>query len=225
MEERTMKVTGKGLLKLCPDMTRITMTLENVKKDYGKAVQTSAEELEILKTMLSKEGFSGEDVKTLSFDIDIENESYSDKDGCWKTRFVGYKYRHVLKIEFPSENEKLGRLLYLLANNREVKPEFYFSFFVRDPEEARNALLDKAVEDAKAKAEILAKAAGITLGNIRFIDYVFEPGDPVMRPMARTLNCKMAAGADTQDTGFAMNITPDDIEMTDMVIVEWSIEN
>ena len=36
MGERVIRVTGKGRLRVRPDMTRITMTLEDVKKDYDK---------------------------------------------------------------------------------------------------------------------------------------------------------------------------------------------
>ncbi len=30
--------------------------------------------------------------------------------------FVGYRYRHVMKVEFPSDGDRLGELLYALAN-------------------------------------------------------------------------------------------------------------
>ena len=33
----------------------------------------------------AKEGFASEDVKTLSFNVDIENESYRDKEGNGKS--------------------------------------------------------------------------------------------------------------------------------------------
>ena len=47
---RTIRVTGKGQIKAKPDMTRITMTLEGLFKDYGETLRHSSEETEILKT-------------------------------------------------------------------------------------------------------------------------------------------------------------------------------
>lgn len=75
MGERVIRVTGKGRLRVRPDMTRITMTLEDVKKDYDKTLKASSEDTEALKSLLGKEGFAPEDIKTLSFNVDIENES------------------------------------------------------------------------------------------------------------------------------------------------------
>ena len=58
MGERVIRVTGKGRLRVRPDMTRITMTLEDVKKDYDKTLKALSEETEALKSLLGKEGFA-----------------------------------------------------------------------------------------------------------------------------------------------------------------------
>ena len=36
---RTIRVTGKGQIKVKPDTTRITMTLEGTYPDYGEALR------------------------------------------------------------------------------------------------------------------------------------------------------------------------------------------
>ena len=41
---RTIKVTGKGNLKVKPDMTRVTMTLEGVYPEYEETLQKSAQD-------------------------------------------------------------------------------------------------------------------------------------------------------------------------------------
>lgn len=221
MGERVIRVTGKGRLRVRPDMTRITMTIEDVKKDYDKTLKASSEDTEALKSILEKEGFVPEDVKTLSFNVDIENESYRDKEGNWKTKFVGYKYRHILKIEFPSDNRRLGNILNLIANNAVVRPEFRFSFFVKDVEASKNELLAKAVSDAKEKAEVLSKAAGVNLKEIASIDYSWGEIDFEVRPVE---NYKMMALSDEAEDSYEMDIEPDDIDMSDTVTVVWSIE-
>ena len=43
---RTIHVTGKGQIKVEPDMTRITMTLEGLSKDYGETLRHSSEDTE-----------------------------------------------------------------------------------------------------------------------------------------------------------------------------------
>ena len=120
---RVLRVTGKGQLKVKPDVTRITITLNGIKKDYAKTLELSAKDTQILKTVLKSFGFESEDVKTLRFDVNSEYERYRERDE-WKQRFVGYKYEHVLKIEFDSDNDRLGTIVYALANNDSIMPEF-----------------------------------------------------------------------------------------------------
>ena len=54
---RTICVTGKGQIKVKPDMTRITMTLNSLYKDYGETLRRSSEDTEVLKDVLSGFGF------------------------------------------------------------------------------------------------------------------------------------------------------------------------
>ena len=215
---RTIRVTGKGQLKLRPDTTRITMTLEGVYPDYGETLRHSSEDTEALKDVLSGFGFSHTDLKTLSFSVDTEYESYRERD-VYKQRFVGYRFQHMLKVEFPSDNERLGRILYALANCA-VSPEFRLSYTVRDPEAAKNELLAKAVEDAKEKASILARAAGVTLQCIESIDYSWGEIDIEYRPMERMAKAAQPLMAKS----YALDIEPDDIELSDTVTVIWEIE-
>ena len=146
---RTIRVTGKGQIKVKPDITRITMTLTGIFKEYGETLRHSSEATEALKDVLSAFGFERSDLKTLSFHVDTEYESYRDKNNDYKRRFVGYRFNHALKVEFESDNDRLGKILYALANGK-VRPEFRISYTVKDPEAAKNLLLGKAVTDAKA---------------------------------------------------------------------------
>ena len=54
---RTIRVTGKGLIKVHPDMTRITMTLEGLNPEYADTLRQSSEFTEELKDVLSAFGF------------------------------------------------------------------------------------------------------------------------------------------------------------------------
>ena len=75
-----------------------------------------------------------------------------------------------MKVEFESDHDRLGKVLYALAHCP-VQPEFRLSFTVKDPEAAKNELLGKAVTDAKTKAAVLTRTAGVALKDIQSIDY------------------------------------------------------
>ena len=220
---RTIRVTGKGNLKVHPDMTRITLELEGQYPNYDETLRHSSEDTEHLKDVLSKFGFERSDLKTLQFNVDTVYESYKYKDS-YKQRFVGYRFNHTLKFEFESDNNRLGKILYALANCS-VKPEFRISYTVKDPEAAKNELLGKAVTDSKEKAAVLTAAAGINLGNIQSIDYSWGEIDFVYSPMNRYMECSDACmQAPIAEKGFAMDIEPDDIDVSDTVTVVWEIE-
>lgn len=217
---RTIRVTGKGQIKIKPDMTRITLSLEGTCPEYGETLRRSSDETEQLKDILTEFGFERFDLKTLNFGVDTEYESYKHKD-TYKQRFVGYKFHHLMKVEFESDNVRLGKVLYALANSP-VKPEFRISYIVKDSEAAKNELLGKAVTDAKAKASVLSQAAGVTLKDIQNIDYSWGEINFEVQPMNRML---MADAAPMEAAGsYDMDIEPDDIEISDTVTVIWEIE-
>ena len=216
---RTIRVTGKGQLKVHPDMTRITITLEGKDFDYGETLKRSSEETEILKDTLEPFGFSRTDLKTLSFDVDAEYASYKVKDE-WKRRFDGYKFSHVLKVEFDSDNKRLGKILFALANCR-LSPEFRLSYTVKDPETVKNELLGKAVRDAAAKAGVLSAAAGVKLGEIQTVDYSWGQVRFEVEPMDKLMLAEPCAVS--EGGCYDMDIEPDDINVEDTVTVVWEI--
>ena len=216
---RTIRVTGKGQLRLRPDTTRITMTLEGLYKEYGETLRRSSGDTEELQRVVSGFGFERSDLKTLQFSVDTEYESYRDKNNDWKQRFAGYRFRHTLKLEFPSDNERLGKLLYALANCA-VKPEFRLSYTVSDPEAAKIMLLAKAVSDAKEKAAVLAQSGGVKLLDIQSIDYSWGEIDFEVRPMERVM---MDAAPAMAKGSYDLDIEPDDIDVSDTVTVVWEI--
>ena len=216
---RTIRVTGKGQLKVHPDMTRITIELEGTHMDYKDALTESSRATEEMKNLLVPFGFDRSDLKTLSFDVDTQYESYKVKDE-YKRRFVGYKYSHVMKVEFESDNLLLGKILYALAHSS-LHPEFRISYTVKDPEAVKNELLGKAVQNAIAKAEVLSSAAGLKLGEIQDMDYSWGRIDFEYKVMDK---CNLPSPGMAENAyNYAMDIEPDDIEVQDTVTVFWEI--
>lgn len=221
--ERTIRVTGKGKLSVKPDTIRLIMTMEGVQEEYDKAVDQSARMTEEIKNLFERLDFDRESVKTLYFNINAEYESYQAEDNSWQRRFKGYKFTHSIKIEFPSDNKRLGKVLYALGHSQ-VRPEFRIEYTVAEPEKCKNELLAKAVLDSRQKAEVLAKAAEVSLGDIVTIDYSWGEIEFVTRPvelMGIEERC-ISSNADKKST-YKMDINPDDIEVSDNVTVVWNI--
>ena len=136
--------------------------------------------------------------------------------------FVGYKFCHLMKVEFESDNDRLGKVLYALANC-DVKPEFRLSYTVKDPEAAKNELLGRAVADAREKASVLTQAASVTLKELRSIDYSWGQINFEIQPMNRMLMAEDCCAAPSAGPSYDLDIEPDDIEVSDTVTVIWEI--
>lgn len=218
--ERSIRVTGRGSLKVRPDVTRLILTLEGTEKDHDAALRRSSEQTEALKDTLGKHGFARQDVRTLTFSVDAEYESYKDRSGAWRQRFEGYKFFHRVKAEFPVDSARLGRLLYALGRCS-AKPQIRIEYAVSDPEAAKDRLIAKAAADSRAKAEILTAAAGVTLGEVLHIDYAWEELELVARPIERAMSVCNAdlIGKESCD----LDIEADDITVEDTVTVTWAI--
>ena len=215
---RTIRATGSGLIRLQPDMTCITMTLTGLDPDYGEALRRSSADTETLRGVLTGFGFARTDLKTLGFHVSTEYESYQDEDNTYKERFAGYRFRHVLKVEFDSDNDRMGKVLYALANGS-VSPELRISFTVRDQESAKKALLAKAVADAREKAELLALAGGVALRDIQTIDYSWGAISFESAPLFDGVMAKSRIAGASYD----LAVEPDEIEVSDTVTVTWEI--
>ena len=216
-ELKTIRVTGRGMIRLKPDTTRITLTIAGISPDYTMLLKSSASDTARFRRALETVGFAREELETLRFQVQPEYEGYQE-DGVYKQRLTGYRFVHELSFAFPSDNERLERILAALAGTG-LRPEFSVSFTVKDREAAKNALLKAAVADAKAKAETLAAASGVTLLGIRHIRYSMNESEFAVRPVERSVFAAKE-GADR----FAPEIEPEEIEAEDTVSIVWEIE-
>lgn len=216
---RNIRVIGKGKLSVKPDTICLSIKAEGIYPDYEKTVKESANQTKILRESLEKSGLAGKKLKTKEFSIQSEYESYRDKNDDYKRRFVGYKFEHRTEIQFPNDNDQLGRTLYELSHCS-VEVEFKIFYTVSNPGEVKNDLLKKAVEDSKAKAEILAESTGVNLGEIECIDYSWGELQILSQPIDKFMaEPKIFASKASYD----IDIEADDIDVDDTVTIVWSI--
>jgi len=218
---KTITVTGTGTLSVVPDTVRIVMTIKEKQKEYDDTIEKSAKMTGQLKDSLRTLGFEKKDIKTLSFNINTEYESYHNEENIWKQRLVGYTFIHRMKLEFSSDSQLTGKVLYILGHS-ELTPEFSIEYTVSDPEKSKNELLKKAVSDSKKKAGVIAKAAGVSLGDILSINYSWTDIELVSRPVnSMLLSCSAMKRTEEE---VAIDIEPDEIRVTDSVTVVWGME-
>lgn len=221
--ERTIKVTGKGKISVKPDTIRLRISMEGKYREYDETLRKSSDSVELLKDLIVNLGYNRKDLKTLYFNIDTEYESYQARDKSWKRRFQGYKYVHRMKLEFPADNQRLGKILYALAHCP-LSPEFSIEYTVADPEQCKNELLGAAVKDSMKKASVLSDVARVKLGQIVNIDYSWGEMEFVTMPLQEmSLRCCEPEECDSES--YDMDIEPNDIDITDTVTVVWKLDD
>ena len=211
---RTIRVTGTAQSKLRPDITVVTMTLQGTEPEYAAALSRASGEADSLREALAPLAFQKEDLKTQSFHVSAEYEGYEEA-GVWKQRFSGYGFEHSLRLSFDSDDARLGAVLTALARGP-LSPMLQLSYAVKDPELARQALLTRALADAREKAALLASASGAKLLALQSVDYA-----PQASCAAEPLHCLDAPAS--AKTRVEMHLEPDDVTLTETVTAVWEI--
>jgi uncharacterized protein YggE len=101
----------------------------------------------------------------------------------------------------------------------EAHPEFKIGFTVKDPAAVSELLLKNAIKDATRKAEVLAQASNVKLGMIQQIDYNWGE-----LHLYSDIDMDIKMCADMSPMGGAIEIEPNDIDVSDSVTVVWAIE-
>lgn len=216
---RTITIKGVGRLSLKPDQVAVSLSLDTIDPVYEKAMRAATAELAQLRAAIAGVGFAEDDLKTANFDIDTAYESDRDCDGNYRRRFVGCRVTHELKLELAYDTQRLSRTLGAIAACV-AEPELTIRFTVKDRDGVNAALLESACVNAKQKAEILTRAAGVTLGTLLSIDYnwgelhLYSPTSCSVGSADLAVNTGAPAG---------MAIEPDDIDVSDSTVFVWEI--
>ncbi len=215
---RTITVKGIGKAKTKPDYINISLTLQAQDLQYEATMERAAVALDALRNSLMKIGFQKEDLKTSDFSVQTAYENERGKDGTYTRRFKGYVCRHVLQLAFDLDMDRLSLALTTIAKSLS-EPELSIRFTVKDKDSVAAELLRSASENARTKAEILAAASGVKLGELVMIDYswgelqLYSPTQYEMEDRCLT----------TAPCASSIDIEPDDIESSDTVTFVWTI--
>ncbi|MCI9576213.1 MAG: SIMPL domain-containing protein [Clostridiales bacterium] len=164
--QKTMTVQGTGAVQIRPNWVVVCMNIENRGKEYNAVMKQANGDLEALRVAVVSAGFGKTSCKTTGFYVDTQYHNRSD--GI--PELECYVARHGLRMEFPFQKRRLGILLSALAACT-VTPEISVHFTVKEKEQVAEQLLENAVADARKRAKVLARAAGVKLGELKQVKY------------------------------------------------------
>lgn len=163
-------VSGEGKVTARPDIARINASVVTQEEFLKDAQADNAKKTNILVAYLKSDGIQESDIKTVGYNI---YPQYSYPRPCYsdtcpvisdQPRIMGYQVRTAYEITVR-DLEKAGDILagVVGAGANEVGG---ISFTIDQPNQLQADARKKAIDDAKAKAEKLAKDLGRRIGPI-----------------------------------------------------------
>ena len=218
--DKKITVTGKGAIHVVPDITRLEVTIATLHETYSDAYEMAKKNLTSMVKILEYNNKPGSLAKTVSMDI-IEHE-YSVKDAKGYHAYYekdGYELHQKIKVDLGVDNVLVNKIVRGVGKFIE-EAQIKIGHTVQDPRPYQLKMLERAVKDAKEKAKIMASALGCSLQDVFSINY----SDTKIHIYSEARNIHSAAEAKAS-TPEGLDITPEDLSVSDEVTVEWTIEN
>ena len=163
----SINVNGEGRSMTAPDMLVINLSVSELADTTEQAQLQSNEKMDALMTALSGFDIPKKDIKTTS----VNNYPEYDRSQASGRKLIGYKSQHSLTINVSGDGFwiKWGDIVDAVSKIGGVEVNGTY-FDLKDKNAALAIARGEAVEDARKKAEQLAKASGGRLGKVLTIE-------------------------------------------------------
>lgn len=154
-----MKVWGEGSVTAKADEAIISLGVVTKDKNLKKAKEENALLLNRVIKGLIKIGIADEDIETVTYTI-TPMYDYQNNEKI----FRGYEVKHILEISVKDINKADDVIDVATKNGANVIN--YIRFTVSNPELYYNQALEKAILNAKEKANVIAETLGVEINEI-----------------------------------------------------------
>jgi uncharacterized protein YggE len=205
---QTLSLAGEGSASAAPDQATVTSGVTSEGPTASEAVAANSKSMAALIDAFKKAGIQPADLQTSGFSV--QPRYAQPKEGSGEApKIDGYEVRNQVTVRVR-DLTKLGAVLdtAVASGSNQIDG---VNFGLADPAPVLDKAREAAVADARRKAELIAKAAGVKLGRILAIA---EPGSEPPRPM-------MAAYA--REKLDAVPVEAGESEFTARVNVTWEI--
>jgi uncharacterized protein YggE len=158
---RTIQVSGEGRAFAAPDVARVTVGVDVEHASLARATADAGARMKGVLAALEKAGVAPKDARTVRYDVEVKRR-VEKLSGPGPGEPSGYRVMNQVQVTVRDLG-KVGAVLdqVVAAGANDVGG---LSFDKEDPSAERSRALEAAVADARAKAGVLARAAGATLG-------------------------------------------------------------
>jgi uncharacterized protein YggE len=167
-------VNGRGSVCVPPDLASAVIGIEVERPTLAEAQEEATAQATAIIDAITAAGVDDADIRTTSFNVRVVRERDRDDEGRGERGEArGFQVSNAVEVTVRAI-DTLGRVLddAIAAGANEVRQ---ISLSLSDPAEAATQARTRAVADARAKADELASAAGMTVSRVVTIAEFFSP--------------------------------------------------
>lgn len=165
-QQQGISVNGQGKVAVTPDISILTLGIQSQELSVASAQVKAIDSMNKVVSVLTGNGIANKDIQTQRFSIQVVTK-YDNT--AQKEVVVGYMVTNVVTVKIRTIDNTGSIIDAVAAVGGDLIRIEGINFSVDDPTTSYNQAREKAVADAKEKADKLAKLAGVTLGKPTFI--------------------------------------------------------
>jgi uncharacterized protein YggE len=211
----TLVVEGKSKIFVIPEIAKISVNLSYENKEYSICIDSLKNQSELLRKYLISHGVDATSIKSSSFQI---GANYDYDSG--KRRKKAYQASQSVVVEIVNDLDKVNKIADAIGKSKtKGEMNIHFELSENNREMVKAKLIEIAIKDAFSKAQIIAKSSNVTLGKILKIEYGAEINFTRKYSDSVVAMTKM----EEMSESITLAISPQEIEMTDDIVMEWEI--
>ena len=212
-EQTGIMVSGTGKVTVVPDIGMLQLAVQVTRPAVADARDAAAKAMEAVRASVKQNGVDDKDVATSGFSIQPQYD-FRPASG---PAITGYMVSNMATIKVRKVDTLSTVLDGAVAAGRNDVRVSSVSFTVDNPEQYKDKARQAAVEDARAHAQQLAKAAGVNLGKARSVS---ETAANVPVPVIRAAPSVAGAPGAAPETP----VSPGQTDVTVTVAVVYEIQ-
>jgi uncharacterized protein YggE len=176
----TLAVTGTATTMVKPDKVAVSLGLQTTNKTANATLAANSKIMNKVIDALKAAGVKDNETSTSSFNI-FPNYNYSQSANISARTIIGFTVSNSIQIQSTSINNTSKWIDTAIAAGANTVDRIDFILSDKKLEETKTNLVKQAMQDARAKADIVASAAGMKVAGIRSInlnEFAIQPPFP-----------------------------------------------
>lgn len=213
----TISVSAEGKIKSVPDLATVTIGVMSQGATATEVKDSNNKKINKIIDFIKAQGIKSEDITTSQFSFYPQQDWQSGKGVI-----IGYQSDQTVTVKVKGVDKSqnvMEKVLDGAVNNGANQIQgVYFGF--ENPESVQQEARKLAIDNAKTKAQGLAKEAGLTLGKVVSISETNSGmGTPIVYAGAA-----MGMGGGGMDKSVAPNVEPGSQDITESMTVVFEVK-